>query len=203
MIIYGSKAVHLKSLHSQSATCAHCGTEGQMLFSVFSRHAHVFWIPFFPIGKKGLAQCAHCKQVTELKHMSPTIRNDYNVIQSHTKTPWWQFSGLALLIVAIFFGNLSAKKSEETQNQYMAAPQKGDVYQYKVEQNYSTLKVTAVDPDSITVTPNDYAINKQFNTSEIDKPENYTTSSYRLSRAQLLSMYGKKDIYGVTRIANE
>ena len=54
MIIYGSKAVHLKSAQPPTAVCPSCGQTGTtVLTQGYSKHAHVFWIPLFPIGRIG------------------------------------------------------------------------------------------------------------------------------------------------------
>ncbi len=98
MIIYGSKAVHLTSEQSK-ATCPSCNTKGSLIVSVFRRHAHIFWIPLFPIGKKGFSQCQHCKNVLEEKEMPEPIKTEYNELKKSARGPFWQYIGLILFFV--------------------------------------------------------------------------------------------------------
>ncbi|GAA0713863.1 hypothetical protein GCM10009430_06210 [Aquimarina litoralis] len=109
MIIYGSKSVHLKSERSEMSVCPNCGTQGSLVLSVYRRHAHIFWIPLFPIGKKGLSQCQHCKNVLYTKEMPTPIRKEFNILKNKAKGPLWQFVGLAILLVAIVWAALSVK----------------------------------------------------------------------------------------------
>ncbi len=96
MIIYGSRAVHLKSAQLTAATCPSCKTKGSLILSLFRKHAHIFWIPLFPIGKKGFSKCQHCKHVLEDKEMPASIREQYNRLKQEAKGPIWQFVGLFL-----------------------------------------------------------------------------------------------------------
>ena len=87
MIIYGSRAVHLASAQPTSITCPSCGTQGSLVISTFRRHAHIFWIPLFPIGKTGVSQCQHCKQVMKVKEMPNNIRKEYEYVKDEKRGP--------------------------------------------------------------------------------------------------------------------
>ncbi len=102
MIIYGSKAIHLKSVQSETATCPSCKKRGTLVFSVFSKHAHVYWIPLFPIGKIGFSECQHCKNVLEDKEMPEGLRLEYEDLEKETKPRVWQFIGLIIITVLFF-----------------------------------------------------------------------------------------------------
>jgi hypothetical protein len=75
---------------------------------LFQRYAHVFWIPLFPIGKTGVSQCSHCKQILKLKEMPFALRLSYENMKSQTTTPFWVFSGSAVIAV-IFVLSFFAK----------------------------------------------------------------------------------------------
>ncbi|WP_299900212.1 zinc-ribbon domain-containing protein [uncultured Aquimarina sp.] len=109
MIIYGSKSVHLKSERSEISVCPNCGTQGSLVLSVYRRHAHIFWIPLFPIGKKGLSQCQHCKNVLYTKEMPLSIRKEYDLLKNKAKGPLWQFAGLGILIITIVCAAISVQ----------------------------------------------------------------------------------------------
>jgi hypothetical protein len=200
MLIYGSRAAHLQSYHSQDAICDSCNTQGEIVFSVFRRHAHVFWIPMFPIGKTGVAQCQHCKKAYEVKQMSPELRSEYFVIQKESKGPIWQFAGLMLIGVLVVVGHFSSKADKEKELTYIAAPEVGDVYEYKVSPNrYSTMKVVDVSADSVFVSENDYEVNKMTGIYKIDKDINYSPYTYGITRSMIKSMYDSGEIYDVNR----
>jgi hypothetical protein len=96
MIIYGTKA-HLLVTEGVAEQCAHCYSNNAIQMSVFQRYAHVFWIPFFPVNKTGVSQCIHCKQALRLKEMPAALRLSFDNLKLRTKTPYWTFSGLALI----------------------------------------------------------------------------------------------------------
>ena len=104
MIIYGSKLAHLKSEQSRNTTCESCDSKGTVVFSVFSKHVHVFWIPLFPVGKKVFSECLHCKKVLKTKEMPNDFKQEYKIIKSDSKVPVWQFSGLILIVLIILWG---------------------------------------------------------------------------------------------------
>lgn len=200
MIVYGTKAVHLHSEQSPTASCPSCGTKGSLVFSVFRKHAHVFWIPFFPIGKKVISQCQHCKNLLEGKEMSEELKQEAAPIKDGAKGPIWQFSGLALLVLLIFWGNHAGSEKKSNELTYLNNPMPGDVYHYRLSTgNYSTLKVVNVLRDSVFVVPNNYEINKRSRLYKIEKPENYSTASYGLSKADLKAKYSANEIFLVFR----
>lgn len=109
MIIYGSKSVHLKSERSETSVCPNCEIRGSLILSVYRRHAHIFWIPLFPIGKKGFSQCQHCKNVLYTKEMPVSIQKEYDQLKNKAKGPLWQFAGLGILIITIIVAAISVQ----------------------------------------------------------------------------------------------
>ncbi len=200
MVIYGWRSAHLRSTKSQTATCPSCATKGSTTISVFSRHAHIFWIPLFPFGKTGTTQCEHCKFAMKKKEMPEDIKNEYNNLKMDVKPPIWQFAGLVLfsfLVVWIIYTDREGKKMDQ---EYLAAPAIGDIYEYKTESGaYSTLKVMQVTSDSVMVSPNDYEIKKKSRIYKIDKKENYPEYSYGISKGDLKKMYDQKEIFDINR----
>ncbi len=200
MIIYGSKAVHLKTVQSKASTCPSCGTQGSLAISVFRKHAHVFWIPLFPIGKKGISQCQHCKNVLETKEMPEPIKREYENLKNETKGPIWQFAGLGLIAILIAWGNYRSGEDKKVELEYIKSPQIGDVYEYKTETgSYSTLKVVRISSDSVFVSPNEYEITQMSKLYKIDKSENYSELSYGISKINLNDMYDLGDIFDINR----
>lgn len=200
MVIYGSKAVHLKSAQSKTATCPSCGTQGSIVLSVYRKHAHIFWIPLFPIGKKGVSECKHCKNVLKSNEMPDTIKNEYINLKNDAKGPVWQFAGLAIFAILVMWIGYSSGENEKLELEYISAPTKGDIYEYKVETgSYSTLKVISVSNDSVFVSPNEFEINKRSKLYKIDKPENYSQLPYGISKNKLKEMYDSGNIFDINR----
>ena len=168
--------------------------------SVYRKHAHIFWIPLFPIGKKGLSQCQHCKQVLEVKQMPDTVRRDYEQLKHDTKGPLWQFAGLGIIAFLIVMGSFASVKNKKLAQDYLASPQKGDVYEFKTETgSYSTLKVMAISTDSVWVAPNEFEISKRSRIYKIDKPKNYLKITYSISKNKLKKQYDTGVIFDVNR----
>jgi hypothetical protein len=200
MIIYGSKAVHLKSAQPSTAVCPSCGQTGTTVLSTYSKHAHIFWIPLFPIGKMGVSQCQHCKHAVADSHLPHELKRDYNNLKAETKVPIWQFSGLGLIAIMAISTTYTSGEAKKKELEYVANPVVGDVYKYKTEkQNYSTLKVTSVSADSVFVSPNEYETDKMSGVYNIDKAENYADFSYGISRSDLKKMHTDSEIYDIDR----
>jgi hypothetical protein len=200
MIIYGSTPVHLRSAQPPTTVCPSCGQTGTIILSAYSKHAHVFWIPLFPIGRLGISQCQHCKQTLEENMMPVELRREYNYVKAATRVPIWQFSGLALIGVIIIWITYSNGEDKKKQLEYITNPAIGDVYKYKTDsRNYSTLKVISVSADSVFVSPNDYETDKMSGVYKIDVAENYPEFTYGISKGDLKEKYTSDNIYDIDR----
>ena len=82
MIIYGSKPAHLKTIQLTSTTCPNCNTQGALMLSAYSKHAHVYWIPLFPVGKLGTCECKKCDYAVDETEMPENISWAYNNLKS-------------------------------------------------------------------------------------------------------------------------
>ena len=89
--------------------------------------------------------------------------------------------------------------AKSRQQNYLVQPRKGDIYKFRVNNNYSTLLVVAVSPDSITVYPNQYESERKAQIGLIDKPENYMFLPMSFSKDQLSTMYREGTIYEIDR----
>ncbi len=97
MIIFGSRGTHLYSEEVSPIECSHCSQQTKHRISIFGKYAHIFWIPFFPMGKKGVSECNHCKRTLAPNEMSASLKLAYQKVSSVTKTPFWYWSGLILV----------------------------------------------------------------------------------------------------------
>jgi hypothetical protein len=201
MIIYGSKTKQLAK-EVLIDKCPNCGTQSSVELYVFQKYAHVFWIPFFPIGKTAVSQCDHCKQVLKLKEMPASLTTSYENLKAQAKTPIWTFSGLALFTVLIIVGILNDKKNDEKNARLVLAPQSGDIFEIKTKDNQYTLyKVENIEGDTAFIRVNQYESNKASGLADLKgKGESaYSEDVYGFSKTELKVMLEKGEILDIQR----
>ena len=200
MIIYGSRSSHIKSVQLQNETCSHCNTQGSVLLSTHARYTHIFWIPLFSLGRTSVSQCQHCKQVLELKQMPAQIRAHHERTLTETRLPLWQFTGLALLLVFIAFSVYADRAKQEEQARFLKNPEAGDVYEYKTKEGHYTLfKINEVRNDTVIVRFNDYEVDRISGLHQINMDQNYSDSTYSLTKAELTEMFAAGNIADINR----
>ena len=201
MIIYGSRSKQLLK-ENVLEKCAHCGTQN-MDVHIFQRYAHIFWIPFFPIGKMAVSQCNNCKQVLKQKEMPATLQKEINyTLNTKTKTPLWMFSGLALLVILITSMVIDSNKKNERNAALILAPLSGDVFEVRTEDNqYTLFKVEAVQADTVLLLVNNYQTNKSSGLIDIkSKGEKaYSDEIYTIAKKDLKEMFDKGKILDIIR----
>ncbi|MEO7309166.1 MAG: hypothetical protein ABIX01_02120 [Chitinophagaceae bacterium] len=201
MIFYGTKR---KQIGKEFITekCPNCGAQTSIDMHVFQKYAHVYWLPFFPINKTGVSQCASCKQILEVKQMPPSIKAFYDELKAKSKTPIWTFSGLALLAVIIVIAVISGKQNDEKNAKLIAAPIKGDIYEVKTDAGQYTLYlVDEVLGDSIFLRTNNYETNKSSGISDLKRKgmTAYSEDTYAFSKGEIKAKFDKKEIFDVDR----
>lgn len=144
MIIYGRRSTHLKTNQLIHVSCPKCGTTGSLTASVFGQYAHIFWIPFFSIGRTGGSQCQHCKQVLKEKEMPASVKTAYNDLVKETSIPVWNFVGLAVAAVLIAYGSYTSGETAKKEEAYFKQPVEGDLYEVKIDGDYTTFRIEAV-----------------------------------------------------------
>ena len=201
MIIYGTKN---KKLAKEVVTdkCSNCGTQNSIELYVFQKYAHVFWIPFFPIGKTAVSQCDHCKQVLKLKEMPAALTTVYENAKSQAKTPAWTFSGLALLAVLITVGILNDKKNDEKNAQLILTPKSGDIFEVKTKDNHYTLyKIENIEGDSAFIRINQFETNKMTGLADLKRKGEsaYSEDVFSFSKIELKTMLANGEIVDIER----
>lgn len=198
MIIYGSRNKELANEHLADK-CHNCGTQNSVVLHLFQRYAHVFWIPFFPIGKTGVSQCSHCKQVLKGKEMPPPLRASYENLKAHTRIPVWTFSGSVLLAILIITAIISDRKNDERNAKLILAPQSGDIFEIKIKNNgYTLYRVEEVKGDSVFVQANNYGTSKITGLDDL-KNKGYSAEVFGFSKSELKQMLDKGEIVNIDR----
>ncbi len=201
MIIYGSRSKQLAK-ETSIEKCAHCGTQNMDMY-IFQRYAHIFWIPFFPIGKTAVSQCNNCKQVLKQKEMPASLQKEINyTLNTKTKTPVWMFSGLVLLAILITSMVIDSNKKNQRNAALILAPQSGDVFEVRtVDNQYTLFKVNEVQGDTIMLFVNDFQTNKTSGLRDIKgKGDNaYSDEIYAIAKKDLKEMFDEGKILDIDR----
>jgi hypothetical protein len=201
MIFYGTKASTIKNGQIINVDCPNCETNSSMIYSVFGKYAHIYWIPLFPIKKITVTECNNCKKTFEYKELPQAIQTklDREKEKDGAKTPIWMFSGLFIIATLVAFGIYSSGETEKKEAEYLKAPKVGDIYRFESNPGfYSTMKVESILKDSLHVFINKVETNKTSGIDDIDKPENYS-EIYGYSKAEIIKMYKDKEIYEINR----
>lgn len=210
MVIYGTSASkHLLTEALPAGTpCPSCSQSHQLRTSVFSRYAHVYWIPFFPIGKQSVTECGNCHQAWDDKTLPADLKAPVQTLKRETKVPYFHWAGAALIVVGIVAGVLFNAKDERANKAFLQSPQAGDIYTVHVagegndkdKDSYSLLKVRSVSGNSVEVVGNEYQIeNNSHPLTELNKPENYSKEPTYLTRYDLQLMQQKGELTDVDR----
>lgn len=200
MVIYGTSRPKIKTAKSATGICPNCKSQFTLSYTIYRKHVHLFWIPIFPLKKKGLSECSNCKNILNEKEMPESLKAELNEIKADAKGPIWQFAGLLLiLLLSIWIYQNDGEKTAENLS-FIQNPQVGDVYKYKVRRGaYSTMKVVSVSSDSVFILFNEYESNKVMGIPKIEKSKNYSDEVFGMSRASLLEMHTDGDLFDIDR----
>jgi len=156
MIIFGGRASHIGSFDIPDSNCSYCNEGDTQRVSVFGKYAHIFWIPLFPIGKKAIAECTHCKRTIEQKEFSPELKTLYKENKSKAKRPIWHWLGLGvfgLLVALISIIGITAE--EDPRSKLLNADEElmvtnptmeSDSISYKIKQIFDIFATEEIDP---------------------------------------------------------
>ena len=199
MIIYGSRNKQLAK-ENIFEKCPNCGTQNCIDMHVFQKYAHVFWIPMFPMGKNGVSQCDHCKQVLTSAKMPSFLRTAYENLKAQTKTPIWMFIGLVGFVTLFGIAGYQVETENAHSKKYIKALQINDILHTEVEGGFTTLKVVQISADSIFFKYNQNMVNKE---SGIYKLQNDTASFDEeiqgASKQEIVSKFKEGEIIKVMR----
>ncbi len=201
MIAYGTRAKLLAS-GLQTEKCLNCSTMNSIQVSLYQRLAHVFWLPFFPIGKTGVSQCRHCRQVLELRQFPPATKAVYESLKLQAKTPIWTFSGLAVIAILISIGVYSGIQKNQRVARLILKPTVGDIYSVKTTDNQYTLyKIREIQGDSAFLSRNKFETDRESGLDAIRRKgdDAYSADEYSFSGEQLKMMANDGTIRDIRR----
>ncbi len=200
MIIFGSNTTTLKPVRSRKLICPNCKKTGTLMMSAHSTHAHLFWIPMFPIKKKEFIYCYECQYIITPEEASEKVKREYQFHKSEIKNPIWKYSGLFLIFFLFIYIFWTDKVERENHQSYLNSPVINDVYEYRVSSfEFSLLKVVDLSEDSVFVVANQYIVNKDYKADNLNIEEDFSDEVFSISRLDLKELYEEKTIYGVIR----
>lgn len=203
-VYYGTKGTHRLTAAVPGVACPACGTPNALRASVYSRYAHIYFIPFFPIGKPALAQCEHCQQVFEEKDMpADSLRPAVQTLKAQTKHPIWAWLGAVAIAGLVVMGIVNGARDTRENQAYLQAPRAGDVYTVRQDSSgtaqYSLLKVQSVSGNSVELVQNQYVTNSSHPIDNLNEPSRYSAEPFTLTRFDLQIMQQKGQITDVDR----
>lgn len=201
MIFFGtSGAKQLRSQMIEPSECPHCGAQNSLASHVYGQYFHVWWIPFFSLGKKSKVDCQNCLKEIHPKNLDLVAKEHLQREKMAHRTPIWYYSGLGLVAILITFGVITAMMESKATAKYIKAPQEGDVYEIEMENGrYSLFRVEVVSQDSLYILMNEYETTASSNLDELNIEENYDQTMYSIGRDRVNEMYEEGKILNINR----
>lgn len=201
MIIYGYREASLQAGTFEGAVCPHCGQQGHVAGAVFSRHAHIMFIPLFPIYKRMEIWCQDCGGQSQVGNYPTEIQTQMREFKRRQKPKIWQFLGLILIVVFIGSAIISGQREKANTGKYVENPALNDVYCLRYDDNkYSLVMIAGMEGDSIFFYNNEYHTSKMSNVKKLHRPDFYEQGIvYGYSRDEVRELYEDKTIRYVWR----
>jgi len=202
MIFFGTKASTIKNGQIININCPHCENNSSMIYSVFGKYTHIYWIPFFPYKKITLTECTNCKKTFDYKELPENIKTkiDREKERNPVKIPIWMFSGLFILVGIISFGFYISYQNDINDAEYIKNPKVGDVYYIKMaDREFTTARIDKTTRTDIYLTNNDYVTDLESGIDEIDINENYTKYKDTVSFIQIQEAFKDNLIISIKR----
>ena len=202
MILYGTNGAHLRTAPLPGVKCPACATPGALQMSVFGRYAHVYYIPLFPYSKPAVVQCGHCQAAWDDKKIPPQMQAPVRDLKKQTRLPLWQWSGVALLALAVGWGLMASTQNARADAAYLTAPRPGDIYTVHAtddDPNYSLLKVMSAKGNTVEVVANKFQIDNSHPIDALNSPAKYNKKSFSLTQFELQIMKNRGQLTDVDR----
>ena len=201
MIIYGYREATLQAGTFEGAVCPHCGQQGHVAGAVFSRHAHIMFIPLFPIYKRMEVWCQQCGGQSQVANYPPEIQTQMRDFKRSQKPKIWQFLGLILIIIFIGSAIISGQREKANTKKYLEAPVLNDVYCIRYDdKEYSLMMIAEIEGDSIYFHNNEYHTSKTSSVDKLHRADFYEQGVvYGYSKEELKELYQKGSIRYIWR----
>ncbi len=122
MIFYGTKANRIGELDIKGTVCQHCNQAEPQEITIFGKYAHIYWIPFFPIGKEIFSECTGCFKTISQKEFPNSLKQQFALEKQQFKSPLWYWSGLGIIgLLFLYINFLSATAEVDPRSQLLEA----------------------------------------------------------------------------------
>jgi hypothetical protein len=108
MIIYGFKRTTI-GFQEQSIKCPSCEKESMADLMITARYLHIFWIPFFPLGKRLDIICKECGLRKQDLYLDTKLIINGNEIKKSFRYPFFTYIGFIILLLFIISVIVSKK----------------------------------------------------------------------------------------------
>ncbi|HPF11598.1 MAG TPA: hypothetical protein PKW08_09540 [Flavobacteriaceae bacterium] len=201
MIFYGHNSTVIKKGKINNVTCPNCNAITSMNFVIWGRYGHLYWIPFFSLGKTNILECDSCRRTFTVGEVPQAIKVKFDFAKQGAKIPFWYYSGLMLIAGVILIGIYFARVQKSLEKEYLNEPHVGDVYHFKdpTSHYYSTMKITGLDGNTLFFVVNDYETDRMSGVDEINVLDNYTNILDTLLLFEVRLLYEDGVIYKIKR----
>jgi hypothetical protein len=203
MVLYGITSSEIQSGEIKNIVCPHCKEGANMHYSIYGKYCHIYYIPFFPVGKEKILECNHCKASYYLKDLPQQIQEKFakEQVNNPVKTPIKHFS-LTFVLIAFFILTYFMIRKENADTIIFAKnPQQGDVFYEKTSTGkFSTSKITKVTNDSVFVMQNNKESERRDDVDEQSADSVNYTMPFAFSKKYYEKLALKGDsIYKIVR----
>jgi len=200
LILVGTNNKIIKKGNFKHTICPNCREVSAFDYIVFSKYAHLTYIPLFPVGKDAVVICENCDETIDINDFDDTTLSKLAQENNNLKNPVWMYFGSFALVIASIYGIYIYFNSGKKTDLYFKKPMLSDVYCLKNSKGfYYTIKIDSLTKDSVYATENDFQVNLPNEIDEINQPENYTTIKVKYSKNDLLKLYNDNKISSIIR----
>lgn len=202
MVIWGTTKKVIKKGKINNVACPACDEQTTLHYAIEMKYFHLYWIPFFPLKKITVAYCSQCQTDIEEKYFTTTIKSKLvreNEI-SPARYPVWSFAIILILALLIPLAFLQSNNADTIKNSYVNHPQVGDLYYLSNDDaTYTTMKVMAVEKDTVHFLMNDTVVTKFTKVFGITDESYYSNKLKSLSKKEIVTLYKNDNIYSIDR----
>jgi hypothetical protein len=200
MIIYGSRDATLQSTSFEDHFCTNCGQKGTISCKVYSRHAHLFWIPLFPYSKRLVIWCNNCGKEFHINELNPQLQEEIKRFRGSCRAPFWQWVGLTLIVTSIILNIINVVTDNNNTKKYLHSPEINDVYCIENDDGYSLMYINEIKGDSVFFIFSDYTYPTISGVKKLHQLKYYDLDeAYGFSREELNKHYNDKNILKIWR----
>lgn len=207
MIYFGTNAKSREPLKLAGLACPNCGHQS-LYTTLYHKYLHIWFIPFFPLGKIAEVKCTACYRMWEEPEMNGFMAGSVEEVKRETSPPNYLFSGLYLAGIVVVAVMYSGWRNDKDTAQYITDPHRQDLYVVESERDEEypniILKVMNVNGDSVEMMEGRYGYSTPGNAARavsngaLQEP-GYFVKRGAFSRNKLLELYDLKKIVRIIR----